>query len=322
MDFFIASLPRSRSAWTANYLTYGNTFCLHDGLKDCPEGVHQLMSLVPEVKFVGDADPASCLMQDKLISEYPQAKWIIIERPFQDVKDAVNKLGVDSSQLHVVQTKLEELRGKVDAFVVPFDILDYSIIDVAKFIDPDYQPREARHKMLTGLNVQVDIKKIQPVPSPEKIAEMVEPIVLEKSSQEYLALLSEMCGPERHAYVWMEQLVRTALVWDHFIDKDAVNPDLVNYVMESLVTEWPLNPFLRKYAESLIPTVVAAISAWKFSYTEGVPKDFAYNVYSDVPAAVAFIIGGNKKVQQYMPRIRNLVKTLCADDMKRDGGKL
>lgn len=34
MDFLILSLPRSGTAWFANFLTYGNCFCYHEPLAD------------------------------------------------------------------------------------------------------------------------------------------------------------------------------------------------------------------------------------------------------------------------------------------------
>jgi hypothetical protein len=50
-------------------------------------------------------------------------------------------------------------------------------------------------------------------------------------------------------------------------------------------------------------------------------KDKAYSIYEDVPSAVAFILGGQPRVDKFMPILRTLVKDLRQEDDIRDGGK-
>lgn len=132
---------------------------------------------------------------------------------------------------------------------------------------------------------------------------------------EYINTIREMCGENIYARLWLEQVIQVALVWDHHIDEgDKKDPRMFNHAMTVLVTEWPLNPFLRKNAECLIPTVVASISAWKNNES----RDLHYSVYREVPCSVAFVLGGNQLVEQFMPRISELAKKMAIEDDIRD----
>lgn len=137
---------------------------------------------------------------------------------------------------------------------------------------------------------------------------------LSSTCVDYLGTLKEMCGNEVHAYTWLEQVIQTALIWDHLADGDQHDKEALDSVFMQLVTEWPLNPFLRKYAECLIPTVVASISAWR----QKLSRDLDYSVYREVPCAVAFIIGGNALASKFMPKISQLVLQMRLEDDRRD----
>lgn len=313
MDFIVTGLPRSRTAWVANYLTYGDMFCLHDALVNWDD------LKLPDVEYAGIADSGASLFQDNLSERFPDAKWIIIERNYTDVQASLKKMGLNVDTF-VVQTKLEELRGKKNPLVVPFATLDESIKDIAKYINPDWQLNQVRHEMLLRFNIQVTPEQIQK-DIQGKILPIPEPIKLADTSQEYLNLVREMCGNEPMAFEWFQQLVYASLTWDHLKDGDAVNMPLLDRVMTALLTEWPNNPFLKKFSASLTPTMVSSITAWKFSYHPESSRDLAYSVYSDVPAAMAFCIGGNELVDYYIPKIRELVLQMRKQDDLRDGGK-
>ena len=320
--FFICGLPRSRLAWTANYLTYGNTFCLHDGLKYCSSGVGELDGVMPALPYRGNSDAANVLSQDKLKAVYPDAKWVLIERPYSEVEDSVKALGEDPAGLHLIQAKMEEMRGKFNPLVVKFDELDSRITEIAAYVNPTWNCFQLRHEMLVGLNVQADYNKakaeIAEMPS---LVHLVEPVILSQTCLDYMELIRQAFD-NNAAYKWYEDLVHSALMWDHFVDGDGIHPDLVDRVMTALLTEWPVNMFWQKYADYLVPTMVGAISAWRDSYNIGASKDLAYEVYAAVPAAVCFVLGGTQRVNKFVPQIREYVRVLRLQDDARDGGKL
>lgn len=320
--FFVTGLPRSRSAWIANYLSYGTTFCFHDALKDCQAGVSRLHSIFDvKANVVGNSDPANALVQDKLIERFPGAKWVVVDRPFNEVKASVEALGVDTAPLYRLQLKIEELRLKVKPLIVPYGALDSSIKDIARYVNPEWHHPEARHEMLVHMNVQTDVAwaKSEMAKRGPGISHLYEAPRSSIANDEYMKLVEELCSPDVFAFDWYKQLLNAALMWDHLVDGDAADPLVVNRVMEFLITEWPINPFLKKYGEHLMPAMVAAIDAWKFSYRDGISKDFAYLVYADVPCAIAFVLGGNMRVRQFMPRIRELVLKLRLEDDVKDG---
>lgn len=323
MDFVITGLPRSRTAWTAAYLTHGETFCIHEGLKLCANGVGALRKAFPRhAIYRGISDPAAALAQDKFIAEFPLAKWIIIERPYKDVEMALKRANAPSDGLHIIQAKLEELRAKVDPLVIPFQDLNQCIENMARHINPAWDHSKERRDMMLSLNIQSDLARAKTeIESGPDLRHLLEPVRLTPTCNEYLTTLKAMCGENELAYRWLEQVINAALVWDHFVDGDAMNPALFEGTMQALVTEWPLNEFLRKNAYHLMPAVVAAIAAWRASYQEGASKDLAYEVYRTIPAAVAFVLGGNPLVAEYMPKIAELVLKLRREDDRRDGGK-
>lgn len=328
LAFIIAGLPRSRTGWVANYLTYGDMFCLHDGLKFCADGVKALRDMtssMPEgVKFVGLSDPCAALAQDKLIKEFPEAKWVLIERPYADVERSVRKVHGKTDGLHILQSKLEELRAKVNPLVIQFDEIDYWIGRIGHFVSGStWNCPAQRHDMLIGMNVSVNVEKAHAeMANPPAIQHLREPVTLSPTCQKYLGVLQELCAPDPKAFVWMQDVIHAALVWDHVVDRDGLDMALFDNVMTHLLTEWPLNTFLQQFGRYLAPTMASAISAWKYSYTEGASKAFAYQIYAEVPAAIAFVLGGNPRVQAFMPKIRELVLIMCAEDQARDGGML
>jgi hypothetical protein len=123
-----------------------------------------------------------------------------------------------------------------------------------------------------------------------------------------------MCASDLNAYVWLHQVIQVALVWDHVADGDAVDKQAFESAMRAVVTEWPMNPFLRKHADYVIPTAAASISAWKNNDS----RDLHYSVYREIPCAVAFVLGGNPLVDKFMPKISELVKKMREEDDKRD----
>lgn len=131
----------------------------------------------------------------------------------------------------------------------------------------------------------------------------------------YLLALRQMCGEEVHAYSWLEGLIKVALVWDHLVDNDPVNHGALDEVMVIMITEWPRNPFLRKYGDYLMPTCAASISAWRYNTS----RDLHYSVYREIPCAVAFLIGGNPLVEKTMPNLSSLVRKMKEEDDQRDG---
>ena len=106
--FFTVSLPRSGTAWLANYFTYGPSYCYHEPLADCSslEDLYRKIDNTPR-RVVGVADTLVPLFIPKIAKRYPNAKYIIIDRPEEDVKLSLYKAGYNTSgfEHHLVAFK-------------------------------------------------------------------------------------------------------------------------------------------------------------------------------------------------------------------------
>ena len=79
--FFITGLPRSRTAWLANLLTHGRSFCLHDGtLRGLPELIATMKTLGDSHAVVGDADSGLLFYVEELKQLFPKARWVFVKR--------------------------------------------------------------------------------------------------------------------------------------------------------------------------------------------------------------------------------------------------
>lgn len=79
--FFVTGLPRSRTTWLANYLTYGQIWCHHDLLLRTPhmEWFDDALRR-PFARVTGDSDSGLPLAYERLNQWYPKAKWIVVIR--------------------------------------------------------------------------------------------------------------------------------------------------------------------------------------------------------------------------------------------------
>lgn len=90
--FFIIGLPRTRSTWLANFLTYKTSFCFHEAIRLCYK-IKDMQPLLESIEEqnVGDADTMLIQYKDQIIEMFPSAKWVIIKRDFEDVMLSLGK---------------------------------------------------------------------------------------------------------------------------------------------------------------------------------------------------------------------------------------
>lgn len=88
--FFIVGLPRTRTSWMSNFLTYKTSFCFHEAIRLCYK-IEDMIALFESVDEpnVGDADCRIIEFQKDFRKMFPNAKWIYIKR---DIKDVIYSL--------------------------------------------------------------------------------------------------------------------------------------------------------------------------------------------------------------------------------------
>jgi hypothetical protein len=98
--FFVVAMPRSGTAWLANFLTWGNSFCYHEALYGC-ESMDRLDEILrkPETDFCGTSDTASAYLISSLYERYPDARYVFVVRPREEIYASLGKLNIGTDGL-------------------------------------------------------------------------------------------------------------------------------------------------------------------------------------------------------------------------------
>ena len=178
--FFITGLPRCRSAWFANLLTYGNrygeSFCFHDAW----HGLESVEAIRPKLEnmcgqlvhyddhhkcrpVVGISDPALLLFWRQMAEWYPDAKWVVVLRDYKDAVKSCTKVTTPNRKVALLPMvkELGALVSELDPMVIEFgDITSETITKLENYLDVDFGPKE-RIEMLLKFNVQIDPALLQ-----------------------------------------------------------------------------------------------------------------------------------------------------------------
>jgi hypothetical protein len=151
--FFICSLPRSRTAWLANFLTYQHSFCFHEPMNRYPLKEYPMMLANTGRKHAGVSDSLNTLVIEELVDMFPSAKIVVIQRPIEEVEKSLNALGFPCSKL------LEKMASALDKIIHAYDplVIDYHNFRPKKiwyYLLPD-QLDHARLAQLETFNITV-----------------------------------------------------------------------------------------------------------------------------------------------------------------------
>lgn len=169
--FFVTGLPRSRTAWLANFLTWGDCMCFHDihgwthtvlkTMRDCPAQV------------VGFSNSVALLMWREFRVAFPQARWVVIERDHDEAFEAsVEAFGPAYTEAFhkALCAELDQLRAPLR---IPFNAIDESSCEaLLDYLSLPPQLPE-RISLLCKLNIQVNpplLKKAQAQALPQTLA--------------------------------------------------------------------------------------------------------------------------------------------------------
>lgn len=165
--FFIASLPRTRTAWLANWLTCGDSTCHHEALRFCASGAEiKKYFEATGAPYVGDSDSGLPFMIDEVMGEFPEARLVVIERPVEPVLLSLAKtFSAAKASFQEVVTKtnlaLERMKKKYRPLVIPYDALnDQKTCErIWAHCLPEIPFNELRWKMLDQLVVEIQPEK-------------------------------------------------------------------------------------------------------------------------------------------------------------------
>jgi hypothetical protein len=159
--FFIVGPARCRTAWLAAFLSYAGVHCHHEAVRLCEDG-EGFKLLMEGAGVVGDSDSGVCLNVDWFLREYPDARYLIVDRPFSHVVESVEKhfhVKIPASSWEKVFTIYSEAREKLraNARYVLFDDLHerHVVKGIWDYCTFDAPWDEAHYDLFKDLVIQV-----------------------------------------------------------------------------------------------------------------------------------------------------------------------
>ena len=136
--FFITGLPRSGTAWVANYLTYGNSFCYHEGLM-LNDKIHDYSAMLDATNadVVGDSDTIIAAVLPWLYEKYPDAKYVFIKRDVEDVEQSLINNGFSTHKIPEITRSLKWGMSHIKSMTISFDDLFENMERVCEYIGVD-----------------------------------------------------------------------------------------------------------------------------------------------------------------------------------------
>lgn len=146
-NFLILGLPRSRTAWLANFMTIQDIHCTHEGLNGC----HTLAAY--RRKFTdnsGDSNTGLALFDFEAL--FKDFKRVIID---SDIKESVEfaKKHYDYNTFETM-TRLKHRLDNLDGLHIAFNDINNQLETIWNYLTPK-QYNEKRASMLIGFDVQL-----------------------------------------------------------------------------------------------------------------------------------------------------------------------
>ncbi len=114
MSYFLTGLPRSRTAWFAEFLPD----CLHEGM----EGCRSRHEYVQKLGLQGDSSCA--LMYFPIADYFPEAPVVIVERDLDAVIDSLDSVGLFNNRVYVMLIDSLKRLNAMPGTRVDFEHLD------------------------------------------------------------------------------------------------------------------------------------------------------------------------------------------------------
>ena len=145
MRYIIAALPRSRTYWCSVALSTDGELCLHD-----PLGKVESLDYLP--KCAGISDTGAMFFYNELKDRFPEAKWIVIDRPLEEVKISMLAKGWNIDLLEQAAVLLDRIQPVLR---VSFDKIDHYRHEIWSACGMKQPLDEARWERLRHRNMQV-----------------------------------------------------------------------------------------------------------------------------------------------------------------------
>jgi hypothetical protein len=135
--FFILSLPRSRTAWLAAFLSYSDVNCYHEAIPRAGS-LAMLRRWMGEAPIVGNSDCGNILVADKLVAMFPTAKFVVVRRNVSDVCHSLRRIGIPPRYRDLCDQEkaLAKFAAERECMEISFDELESPLVTVqlAKYV--------------------------------------------------------------------------------------------------------------------------------------------------------------------------------------------
>ncbi len=152
-SFLILGLPRSRTQWLSNFMTYSGSFCYHELLSKVSsyDDYKTTMSDI-DYSFVGDSDTAGLYISS--LPEFKNTKKVIIHRDTSDVLDELYSLfGFCSKRTERIY-EYNNILEKEEGLHIKFDEIDDNLEDIWNhLVSLPYDKKRANE--LLNMNIQI-----------------------------------------------------------------------------------------------------------------------------------------------------------------------
>ncbi len=152
--FLITGYPRSRTAWLANFLSYGSSFCHHEPV------VHTAVEKLPQLlentktETVGISDSTALLYFNDFLTAFPLTKIVLVKRDSQEVVKSLLRLGFDfRSGVSKFEQAFREIEKRHEVLTVPFGALPAA--EIWDYCVPGEPVNHMRLQMLENFRVNL-----------------------------------------------------------------------------------------------------------------------------------------------------------------------
>lgn len=162
--FFVTGLPRSRTAWLSVLFTTEHVTCHHEAIRFC-ENFGQYLDIMSGYGIDGDSSSALIPVADKVIAYWPDAPWLIVNRPPDEcAASAAKVLGIELQQALVMayndRKKLDAI-NPARVMRIDFKQLDDEdgVKEAWEFLLPGMPFNAARYHVLNQLKIEPILAK-------------------------------------------------------------------------------------------------------------------------------------------------------------------
>lgn len=162
MTFLVFGLPRSRTAWLARFLTYGDWFCGHDELRHC-RSLDDVRAWLSQPN-TGSVETAAAPFWRMAMRLAPGARVVVVRRPVAEVVASLQRLGLPdlTTEMTRLDAKLQQIVARVPgALEVQFaDLADEAtcarVFEHCLGVphDPEWW------RLLAPMNLQIDFRAL------------------------------------------------------------------------------------------------------------------------------------------------------------------